>query len=127
MKRKVIRINEELCDGCGLCVTPCAESAIEIVGGKARVVSDELCDGAGFCLTSCPTGALTLEEREAPEFSEAAVEERKRELGKNAEGAAVFRCHVCSRDDSDRALLPVRVKGENRWVCTRCLPQLIHG
>lgn len=71
--RKIVRIDEEKCNGCGLCVTPCAEGAIQIVDGKARVVREELCDGAGFCLTVCPTGALSIEEREAREFSRGAA------------------------------------------------------
>jgi ferredoxin len=68
--RKIVKIDEDKCTGCGLCVSPCAEGAIEIVNGKAKVIKEELCDGAGFCLGTCPTGALTIEEREAEKFSE---------------------------------------------------------
>jgi len=56
--RKIIEIDEELCDGCGLCVPSCAEGALEIVDGKARISADKLCDGLGACLGDCPTGAL---------------------------------------------------------------------
>jgi ferredoxin len=72
--RDIIRINEELCDGCGDCITSCAEGALEIVNGKARLKGEILCDGAGACLGHCPTGALTVEKRESEEYDEAAVE-----------------------------------------------------
>ena len=70
VKRKIIKIDKSLCTGCGNCVTACAEGAIELKGGKAEVVSETFCDGLGACLGECPTGALTIEERDAPEFSE---------------------------------------------------------
>ncbi|MBP7867784.1 MAG: 4Fe-4S binding protein [Acidobacteria bacterium] len=72
--RNIIKIDEEKCDGCGLCVTACAEGAIRIVDGKAKVVGESLCDGLGACLGHCPQGALTIEQREAPDFDPVAVE-----------------------------------------------------
>lgn len=126
--RKIARIDEELCNGCGKCVSPCAEKAIEIVNGKAKIIREELCDGAGYCLGTCPTGALCIEEREAESFDEKAVEEhieeKNRQPGKQE---ITIKCSSCGRTEYDNALFAVRMQGDSKWICARCLPGLIHG
>lgn len=76
MIRRIIKINEELCNGCGACAAACHEDAIGMADGKARLLKDDYCDGLGDCLPTCPTGAITFEEREAAAYDEAAVKAR---------------------------------------------------
>ncbi len=83
MKRSIISINEDLCDGCGNCVPGCPEGALQIIDGKARLVSDLFCDGLGACIGECPTGAMVIEEREAAPYEERRVMENIIKQGDN--------------------------------------------
>jgi len=89
MKRKIIHIDEEKCTGCGQCIPDCPEGALQLIEGKARLVSDLFCDGLGACIGTCPEGAITVIEREAGTYDEKAVMEKIA-----AQGEAVIRAHL---------------------------------
>jgi len=83
MKRNIIHIDEEKCNGCGLCIPNCQEGALQVIDGKARLISDLFCDGLGACLGHCPEGAITIEEREAEPYNETLVMETISKKGRN--------------------------------------------
>lgn len=82
-KRKIIKIDEEKCNGCGVCIPNCPEGALQIIDGKARLISDIFCDGLGACIGHCPQGAITTEERDAEEYDEKKVMKNIAKAGKN--------------------------------------------
>jgi len=92
--RNIICIDEEKCNGCGECASACAEGAIRIVEGKAKLVSEQYCDGLGACLGECPTGAITIEPREAEVFDQAATAEHLRRLGREPASHAHAPAHA---------------------------------
>jgi len=94
VKRKMIRIDDEKCTGCGLCIPNCPEGAIQIIDGKARLVSDLVCDGLGACLGHCPEGAMTIEEREAEPYDERKVMNNVIKQGRN-----VIKAHLAHLKD----------------------------
>lgn len=106
MLRQVIKIDEEKCNGCGLCAKACHEGAIAMVQGKARLIRDDFCDGLGNCLPVCPTGAITFEEREAAAFNETAVKDYQEKLTDhhaNGGGCPGSRMRTFAREDIQEA------------------------
>lgn len=107
MKRKIIEINEKLCNGCGACIPNCPEGAIQMIDGKARLVSDLFCDGLGACIGECPQGAITVIEREAAPYDERAVMERIIPQGPNTIKAHLRHLQEHGEDELYRTAISV--------------------
>lgn len=115
MVRKIIRINEEKCNGCGACASACHEGAIEMIDGKAKLTRENYCDGLGDCLPACPTNAITFEEREAPAYDEAAVMAAKQKKERTSSQLSQWPVQI--------KLVPVRApyfEGANLLIAADC-------
>ena len=116
MIRKIIKIDEEKCNGCGACAAACHEGAIEMVNGKARLTREDYCDGLGDCLPSCPTGAINFEEREAPAYNEAAVQASKAKKQSPLPcGCPGTNARAIKRDDTACAVASPAVSQLSQW------------
>ena len=112
MIRKIIHIDEDKCNGCGLCAQACHEGAIDMVNGKAKLVRENFCDGFGDCLPNCPTGAITFEEREAPEYDDAAVKRTQEESKSKARNMTVEEIMKIEDENERRKLMMAKLKEE---------------
>lgn len=116
MIRKIIKIDKDKCNGCGACADACHEGAIEMVNGKARLTREDYCDGLGDCLPTCPTGAISFEEREAPEYNEAAVNEAKIKKQKLPCGCSGTSAKAFKREANPRTAIDVQSR-LMQWPC----------
>ena len=114
MIRKIIHIDEEKCNGCGACAKACHEGAINMVNGKAKLVRENFCDGFGDCLPNCPTDAISFEEREAPEYDEAAVRAAKAHTH-TCPGSAMRQMNAAAQEVPLSAGKPISRLGQ--WPC----------
>ncbi len=121
MIRKIIKIDEEKCNGCGLCAEACHEGAIGMVDGKAKLLRDDYCDGLGDCLPVCPTGAISFEEREGAAYDEAAVKANMAKAGKTppAGGCPGSNAHAIKREAEPAAPLACGCPGEHAKTIER--------
>lgn len=123
MKRRIINIDKEKCNGCGACAQACHEGAIGMVNGKAKLLRDDYCDGLGDCLPTCPTGAITFVEREAAEYDEKAVLENKRKklaaaIPHGCPGHQLRRFERAEEESNDEAKSEHRsVSRLGQWPC----------
>lgn len=112
MIREIVKIDDNLCDGCGLCIPECHEGALQIIDGKARLVSDLMCDGLGACLGHCPQGAITIEKREAEEYDELKVIEEMTTKGENVVLAHLK--HLKDHNEKEFLRIGIQYLSENK-------------
>ncbi|MFA4889604.1 MAG: 4Fe-4S binding protein [Candidatus Omnitrophota bacterium] len=116
-KRKIIKIDQEKCNGCGLCIPNCPEGALQVIDGKARLISDLFCDGLGACLGHCPQGAISFEEREAEKYQEKVVSLEAAPAAKQASQLSQWPIQL----NLVPAFAPF-LQGAGLLICADCVP-----
>lgn len=118
MVRKIIKIDQEKCNGCGACAAACHEGAIEMINGKAVLTREDYCDGLGDCLPACPTGAITFEEREAPAYDHEAVQRAKKAVTPLPCGCPGTQARAIRRDAAVTSVCHETIQSQlNQWPC----------